>query len=384
MRIAFLCNNFKSLNGVERIWSQKLSLLAERADYNIYLITYNQYGAPFSFPVSERVNHIDLATRYISRCSFGGIWQYIDRFKSELEFRRVLSDCLSTIRPDIVVCSDMHVADLKALLSVNIPVVKIVECHCGCSAYFEDLSKINGLFERMKQYHLKRRLLRAINSFDRIVVMTDAEQKDWKQKDRIISIPNMLAHYPERTCDGEQVHRRVISVGRYAYQKGYDILLEAWRTVEDRHPDWRLDIYGSKDGGNGEYEQLKRQIESLNLKSVSLHPASSDIYSSYFISDLYVSASRFESFGLVLVEAMACGLPIVGFRSQYGPASIIKEGSTGILVPPQESMQLAEAICHMIEHPEERIRMGENGRQEAKKYLPEEIMPLWYGFYESL
>ena len=236
----------------------------------------------------------------------------------------------------------------------------------------------------MKQYHLKRRLLRAINSFDRIVVMTDAEQKDWKQKDRIISIPNMLAHYPERTCDGEQVHRRVISVGRYAYQKGYDILLEAWRTVEDRHPDWRLDIYGSKDGGNGEYEQLKRQIESLNLKSVSLHPASSDIYSSYFISDLYVSASRFESFGLVLVEAMACGLPIVGFRSQYGPASIIKEGSTGILVPPQESMQLAEAICHMIEHPEERIRMGENGRQEAKKYLPEEIMPLWYGFYESL
>lgn len=384
MRIAFLCNNFKSLNGVERIWSQKLSLLAERADYHIYLITYNQYGAPFSFPVSERVIHIDLATRYISRCSFGGIWQYIDRFKSELEFRRVLSDCLSTIRPDIVVCSDMHVADLNALLSVNIPVVKIVECHCGRSAYFEDLSKINGLFERMKQYHLKQRLLRAINSFDRIVVMTDAEKEDWKQKDRIISIPNMLAHYPERTCDGEQVHRRVISVGRYAYQKGYDILLEAWRTVEDRHPDWRLDIYGSKDGGNGEYEQLKRQTESLNLKSVSLHPASSDIYSSYFISDLYVSASRFESFGLVLVEAMACGLPIVGFRSQYGPASIIKDGSTGILVPPQESMQLAEAICHMIEHPEERIRMGENGRQEAKKYLPEEIMPLWYGFYESL
>ena len=77
MRIAFLCNNFKSLNGVERIWSQKLSLLAEREDDQVFLITYNQYGAPFSFPLSEKVRHIDLATRYISRCSFNGIWQYI-------------------------------------------------------------------------------------------------------------------------------------------------------------------------------------------------------------------------------------------------------------------------------------------------------------------
>ena len=147
MRIAFLCNNFKSLNGVERIWSLKLSLLAKREDYQIYLITYNQYGAPLSFPLSEKVRHVDLSTRYISRCSFSGIWQYVDRYKSERVFRRALNDCLTTIRPNIVVCSDMHVADLKALLSVKLPVVRVVECHCGRSAYFEDLAKINGLFE---------------------------------------------------------------------------------------------------------------------------------------------------------------------------------------------------------------------------------------------
>ena len=384
MRIAFLCNNFKSLNGVERIWSQKLSLLAEREDDQVFLITYNQYGAPYSFPLSEKVRHIDLATRYISRCSFNGIWQYVDRYKSELAFRRTLNDCLATIRPDIVVCSDMHVADLKALLSVKLPVVRIVECHCGRSAYFEDLAKLNGFFEKMKQYLLKKRLLRAISRFDRIVVMTEAEREDWKQKDKVVSIPNMLVRYPEEIQKDRHLYRRVISVGRYAYQKGYDLLLKAWRIVEDRHPDWSLDIYGSLDGGMGEYEQLQRQTEILGLNTVSLHSATTDIYSSYLESDIYVSASRFESFGLVLVEAMACGLPVVGFESLYGPVSIIKDGSTGILVPPHDTQQLAEAICQMIERPEERVRMGGNGRLEAKKYLPEQIMPLWRGFYESL
>lgn len=384
MRIAFLCNNFKSLNGVERIWSQKLSLLAEREVDQIYLITYNQYGAPFSFPLSEKVRHIDLATRYISRCSFNGIWQYIDRYKSELAFRRTLNDCLTTIRPDIVVCSDMHVADLKALLSVKLPVVRIVECHCGRSAYFEDLAKIKGLFEKTKQYLLKKRLLRAVSRFDRIVVMTEAERADWKQKDKVVSIPNMLVRYPEEIQKDRHLYRRVISVGRYAYQKGYDLLLKAWRTVEERHPDWSLDIYGSLDGGMGEYEQLQCQIEVLGLNTVSLHSATTDIYSSYLESDIYVSASRFESFGLVLVEAMACGLPVVGFESPYGPTSIIKDGSIGILVPPYDIQQLAEVICQMIERPEERIRMGGNGRLESKRYLPEQIMPIWRDFYKSL
>lgn len=383
MRIAFLCNNFKSLNGVERIWSQKLSLLAERKEDQVFLITYNQYGVPFSFPLSGKVRHIDLSTRYISQCSFRGIWQYIDRYKSERIFRRALNDCLTTIRPDVVVCSDMHVADLKALLSVKVPVVRVVECHCGRSAYFKDLTKFKGLFEKVKQYFLKQQLLRVISHFDRIVVMTDVEREDWKQKDKVISIPNMLIHYPKEITRNYPC-RRVISVGRYAYQKGYDMLLDAWKLVEGRHPDWRLDIYGSLDGGNGEYEQLQNQIETLNLQTVFLHPATTDIYSSYLESDIYVSSSRFESFGLVLVEAMACGLPIVGFGSLYGPASIIKDGLTGIHIPPQDTQQLAEAICQMIEHPEKRILMGENGRLEAKKYLPEQIMPLWHGFYESL
>ena len=142
MKIVFLCNNFKSLNGVERAWSQKLSLLAEYPGDDVYLITYNQYGAPLSFSISDKVHHIDLASRYISRCSFHGIYQYIDRYRSERSFRNELNQTLEKLNPDIVVCADMHVADLKAVLLSTVHATRIVECHCGKAGYFEDTSSV--------------------------------------------------------------------------------------------------------------------------------------------------------------------------------------------------------------------------------------------------
>lgn len=384
MKIVFLCNNIKSLNGVERVLTQKMNLLAECADYDIYLITYNQYGDPFSFPLSSKVHHVDLATRYISRCSFRGIYQYIDRYKSERVFRKKLNEVLAKLQPHIVVCTDMHVADLNALLTAKINAVRIVECHCGRAAYFEDLSKIRKFGNRMRQYLLKLRLVNAIKQFDKIVVMTESEKKEWNLPDKVVCIPNMIVHNPLKSSTNNHIHKRVVSVGRYAYQKGYDMLLEAWKLVECFHPDWHLDIHGSHDGGNGEFIHLQKQKESLGLQNVSLHESTMDIYSAYMESDFYVMSSRFESFGLVLVEAMSCGLPIISFDCLYGPISIIKDGITGKLIPKDDVRKLGDAICWMIEHPEDRLRIGQNGKKESENYIPEKIITLWHDFYKSL
>ena len=161
------------------------------------------------------------------------------------------------------------------------------------------------------------------------------------------------------------------------------MLLEAWKIVESCHPDWHLDIYGSHDGGNGEFIQLQQQKESFGLQNISLHESTTDIYSAYMESDIYVMSSRFESFGLVLVEAMSCGLPIISFDCLYGPISILKDGVTGKLVPKCDVRKLGDAICWMIEHPEERLRMGRNGKKESENYVPEKIITLWHEFYKS-
>ena len=384
MKIVFLCNNFKSLNGVERVWSQRLSLLAEQIEYDVYLITYNQYGAPFSFPISDKVHHIDLSTRYISRCSFHGIYQYVDRYKSELFFRKKLNETLMLLAPDIIVCVDLQVSDLKAVLSSSVHAVRVVECHSGRSAYFEDIKKHNSFLKRLKESFLKKQLVSAIRNFDKIVVMTEAERADWNLKEKVVSIPNMLVSYPEQCPDRSHVQKRVISVGRYAYQKGYDMLLESWRLVEKTHPDWSLHIYGSHDGSVGDFKRLKEQVDEYQMGNVFLHQSTNDIYSCYAESDFYVMSSRFESFGLVLIEAMSCGLPVISFDCKYGPKSIIQKGETGMLVPQGNIKEMATTICSMIEHDEERQRMAEHARQESKKYHSEKIMPIWHEFYESL
>ena len=384
MKIVFLCNNFKSLNGVERVWSQKLSLLAEQFDYEVYLITYNQYGAPLSFPISDKVFHIDLATRYVSRCTFHGIYQYIDRYMSERTFRKELNQMLERLSPNIIVCADLHVSDLKAVLSSKVQAIRIVECHCGLSAYFEDVKKFKRFFKRIRERILKWQLLSAIRKFDKIIVMTESEKEAWNLKDKVVCVPNMLVTYPDQEPEMSHVHKSVISVGRYAYQKGYDLLLESWRIVQKTHSDWTLHIYGSHDGSVGDYEQLMDQIQQYHITNVNLHQSTNEVYSCYAKSDFYVMSSRYESFGLVLIEAMSCGLPIISFDCKYGPQSIVKNGQTGVLVSPNDIKEMATSICSMIENNESRQLMAVSARQESKNYTSEIIMPIWHEFYRSV
>jgi len=120
------------------------------------------------------------------------------------------------------------------------------------------------------------------------------------------------------------------------------------------------------------------------MQNVFLHPATNDVYSKYSESDFYVMSSRFESFGLVLIEAMSCGLPVVAFDCKYGPGSIVNDGDTGILVPPLDVLKLAQSICYMIEHTDERIRMGRNARTAVLPYKAEKVMSIWQHFYQSV
>ncbi len=384
MKLAFLCNNMKSTNGVERVLSQRLSLLAESGMYEVYLITYNQYGAPFSFPISDKVHYIDLATRYIERCSYHGLIQYFDRYVCKKSFKRLFHHCIEKIKPDVVTCVDMHLADLEAVISLKSDVVKVVECHCGLSAYFEDLEKIENRYRRNRERSLKQKLIRIIGKFDRIVVLTKDERVKWHLGDKVVFIPNMLVSYPEDLPEHTITHNQIISVGRYAYQKGYDLLMEAWKIVEGKHPDWSLHIYGSHDGDMGDYGRLLHIIDDSCMQNVYLHPATNEVYSKYVESDFYVMSSRFESFGLVLIEAMSCGLPIVAFDCDFGPRSIVADDETGILVPPSDVMKLAQSVCYMIEHADERIRMGRNARAAVSKYKSERIISSWQQFYRSL
>lgn len=138
----------------------------------------------------------------------------------------------------------------------------------------------------------------------------------------------------------------VVAAGRLEPSKGFDLLVSAWRQVAGTHPDWTLRIFGegSKRG------ELERQIDELGLGGcVSLEGHSTSLQSEMAKASLFVLSSRAEGYGMVLVEAMACGVPVVSTNCPTGPRDIITPGVDGILVPNKDVDALASAIIEMIE-----------------------------------
>ena len=156
----------------------------------------------------------------------------------------------------------------------------------------------------------------------------------------------------------------MIAVGRLNHQKGHDLLLQAWQEVEARHEDWHLDIYGE----GKERERLLRIIAGLQLKRACIHDASADIYSEYLQSDFLVCSSRWESFGLVIIEAMSCGIPVVAFDCDNGPRNIITQSVDGFLVENSSVSDLTDKMLWLIEHSQERRMMGVEARKKSERF----------------
>ena len=155
-------------------------------------------------------------------------------------------------------------------------------------------------------------------------------------------------------------------------QKGLPDLINVWRIVNQRYPDWQLDVFG--DG----------QMDSLPEIKLFVHPPTCKIMEEYLNSSMLLMTSIYEPFGLVLPEAMSCGLPVVAFDSPYGPADIIKHESTGFLVPHRDINLFADYVCQLIESPGLRQTFGTVGVKTSRQYHANNIMPQWQRLFSDL
>jgi glycosyltransferase involved in cell wall biosynthesis len=210
------------------------------------------------------------------------------------------------------------------------------------------------------------------------VLLTKKELLNWPELTNIVVIHNPLAFFPERTSNCEK--KKVIAVGRYVREKGFDLLIDAWNIVHQKHPEWELHIYG-----NGKNDQLKEQINSLRLNtSCYLEESVKNIEEKYIESSIFVLSSRNEGFGMVIAEAMACGIPPVSFACDSGPDEIIHDKEDGFLVEPENIMELAEKICYLIENEDERKILGENARRNIERLKIENIAGQWIKVFDDL
>ncbi len=218
-----------------------------------------------------------------------------------------------------------------------------------------------------------------VRKLNAIVLLTKEDENSWKGLTRTYMINNAVPFYPEKTSTCE--NKQAIIIGRYNDAKGYEYLIEAWDIVNKKYPDWKINIYGS-----GEYYNIVyKAIHDRNLQNVMIMNEPTDgIMNKYLESSIYVMSSRYEGFGMVLLEAMACGVPCVAFDCPYGPRNIIRNGEDGILVEYLNSQALADSICQLIENKELRKEMGIKARTNVQRFSQESIMNQWIQLFNSL
>ena len=377
MKIYYIYTALVTKGGADRVIAEKANWLAEHGD-EIAIVTDTQLGREPVFPLSPKVKLIDLAIDFSKEYGHSfpvRIWMY---YKLMYQYRKKMKALLRHDHPDIVISTLGR--DISFITKIKDGSIKMGEAHTTKRFIrnFHLLEKKNCLLKYLTKY-FRWNMDRQVSKLDALVVLTNQDKEDWGHLLPVYVIPNSFPFYPEypSACENKQA----IIVGRYNSAKGYNYLIDAWSDVYKKHPDWIINIFGS-----GEYkEKVRKQINDYGLQDVVIMNDPTDtIMEEYLKSSIYVMSSVFEGFAMVLLEAMACGLPCVSFDCPYGPRNVITDGEDGFLVDYLNSKALADSICKLIENEDLRKRMGKIGRKNVLRYSRESIMPQWISLFESV
>ncbi len=362
MKLLYITNAINGSGGLERVLSIKVSYLADRLAYNVHILTLNNGHDNLFFDFSQRIFLHDIRVT-------GNPISYVKNYVSGIKAT------IQKVQPDvIVVCDDgLKAFFLPTIFGTKIPI--LYERHVSKNIEIGNNYSIWRLI--IAKLKIKTMDLLAGN-FTKFIVLTPSNTKEWKNKNVQI-IPNPLPFYPKEKAT--LLNKKVIAVGKQSYQKGYDRLLKSWYEVHQKHPDWQLEIFGKFDAS----QQLETLSKKLGIESsVHFFEPKTDIIANYLDSAIYVMSSRFEGFGMVLIEAMACGLPCVSFDCPHGPSDIISDSYDGFLVENGNTTVLAEKLSLLIEQTNLRIEMGGTAKQNVKRFLPENIMQQWDELFKQV
>jgi GalNAc-alpha-(1->4)-GalNAc-alpha-(1->3)-diNAcBac-PP-undecaprenol alpha-1,4-N-acetyl-D-galactosaminyltransferase len=203
------------------------------------------------------------------------------------------------------------------------------------------------------------------------------------KKEAIRVIPNPIGEQFRKNgkLEARKEGHRAIAIGRLEAQKGFDMLLKAFAQCAPEHPSWNLKIIG--DGS--EREHLQVLARSLQISDrVEWQPMAREPEKELHCSDLFVLSSRYEGLPMVLLEAMACGLPVVSFDCPSGPGDVIRDGEDGLLVPPNEIAALARAMSRLMTAEDERKRLGERAARVVERFGVPRITEMWTALFDQV
>lgn len=376
MKIIYCTHSTYNPGGMERVLLNKVTYLSALPEWEVSVVTTDQHQRPSFYPFPEKVRMTDLEINY-SDDNDKGIWKKITSYLCKRkEHKRKLTALLLKEKPDIVV--SLYPSESSFIPDIKDGSKKVLELHFNKFFRIQYGRKgIIGLIDRWRT----RQDERIVRRFDKFVVLTNEDKGYWGGLPNIEVIPNAAIHVSKNYS--EVKNKRVIAVGRLDYQKGFDRLIQAWKLVQHtgRFSDWKLDILGQ-----GEWrEMLQQMIDKQGLQNtVKINPPTNAILNEYVHSSLLVMSSNYEGFGMVLVEAMSCGVPVISFDCKCGPKDIIQPGINGLLVPNGDIQALADAMMKVMEDEAYRKMLSLNARKVVDTYSEQAVMSQWILLFTSI
>lgn len=337
MNLIFIINSLEDRGGTERV----ASLLANELStfYRITVLSRQVNTLDNAYYLNDRVTDIKFQ---------GNSWHFINQCKQYI----------SNSHPDIVIIHTM--SKLTSALLVSGIKAKNIWSLEHISYDFH-----SWIFKQLRKW--------LYSKLDRIITLTNDDAVNYKQFSNNVKIIANATPLKVKKSSYQNNSKTIVSIGRLTYQKGYDYLIEAWSLVESNYPEWSLHIYGEGE----DRKKLEQMIVNHELSNVSLKGITNNIQNVYDNAAFYVMSSRFEGFGMVLIEAQSRGLPIVSFDCPSGPAEIISGDINGYLVENGSIEMLAERIGYLIDNEYIRQVFSANALISAKRFEPQQIINQW-------
>lgn len=374
MKIVYCVDSIKYLGGIQRVTIVKANALASIPSNDVYIVVADNKSGVMLSPLSDKVHLVDLNVNYYEddwKSKFYVIKGIIIKRK---EHKKKLKTFLNHLQPDVVI--SVGLSEKNFLPLIKGPWLKIREFHIERN-YRLDLAQ--SFFQRVvavlgnicDNFFLKK--------YDRIVSLTKEDvEKNWKGCNNVVVVPNPITVKTSHVAELKQ--KQVVALGRLNPQKNFASLIRSFKIVANTHPDWVLVIYGDGD----QKEMLLNLIEDLGLKNnVKLPGYTGNVTQALLDSSIFAVSSVFEGFSLAILEAMACGVPVVSYACPCGPRDLIREGVDGFLVPVNNENLMADRLNYFIENENARIEAGRNAKIHSLDFSLDNVTKIWMDLFIS-